>query len=341
MRVFLTGATGVLGRRLVDQLTDRDHEVVGLVRDEDGEQAVEYRGGNPRYGDVLDRDRLAAAVDADIDVAIHAATAIPASTKPSEADWEHNDRVRKEGAKNLLAVLPDGIRQVLFPSVVWIARQPDGSQFDETADRYPDRATQSAADVEDLLTERASQSEFEATILRCGFFYAPDARDTLSWGRQLLAGDLPIVGGGLLGRRDAELSVIHADDAAAAFVAAVEQESSGIYHIVDDEPVTAAALFSGFAERLDAPEPSRMPGWLARFFIGNINAQGMTNAMPTSNEKSKRKLGWEPTYSTYREGLDGIVDRWHTEGTLAELRGESTAEPTETDVSTEETPISS
>jgi nucleoside-diphosphate-sugar epimerase len=341
MRVFLTGATGVLGRRLVDQLTDCGHEVVGLVRDEDGERVVEKRGGIPRYGDVLDRETLDTAIDEAVDIAIHAATAIPESTKPSEAEWEHNDRVRKEGAKNLLAVLPDDIKQVLFPSVVWVARQPDGSQFDETADRHPDRSTQSAAEVEELLTERASQFGCNAAILRCGFLYAPDARDTLTWGRQLLDGDLPIVGGGLLGRQDAELSVIHAADAAAAFVAAVEQEASGIYHIVDDEPVTAAALFSGFAARLDAPEPSRIPGWLARFFIGKINAQGMTNAMPTNNEKAKRELGWEPTYSTYREGLDGIVDRWHTEGTLAELRGESTAESTETDVSTEEAPISS
>jgi nucleoside-diphosphate-sugar epimerase len=326
MHVFVTGATGVLGRRLVDQLTDSGHEVVGLVRDAEGERAVEERGGTPRYGDVLDPDTLETAVGDGTEVAIHAATAIPGSTKPSEAEWEHNDRVRTEGAKNLLAVLPDGVKQVLFPSVVWVARQPDGSRFDETADRHPDRATQSAADVEDLLTDRAAQSEFEAAILRCGFFYAPDARDTLTWGRQLLDGDLPIVGGGLFGRRDAELSVVHADDAAAAFVAAVEQEASGIYHIVDDEPVTPAALFSEFAERLDAPEPSRIPGWLARFFIGKINAQAMTSPMATTNEKAKRELGWEPTYSTYRAGLDEILDRWETDGTLAELRGESTAD---------------
>lgn len=326
MKVFVAGATGVLGRRLVDQLTDRNYEVIGLTRDEADEHAVERWGGTARRGDVLDPATLEQAIDDDVEVVIHAATAIPNSTKPSDEEWTRNDRVRLEGAKNLLNAAPAGLRQVLFPSVVWVARQPDGSRFNETADRYPDRTTQSAADVEDLLEEHAATDGFDAAILRCGFFYAPDARDTRSWGKRLLDGDLPIVGGGLFGRQDAALSFIHADDAAAAFVAAVEAEASGIYHIVDDEPVTGAAFFQTFAELLDAPDPSRSPAWLARFFIGKINAEGFTSPMPTTNEKAKQKLGWAPEYPTYRDGLTQIVETWQTDGTLAELQGDSTAE---------------
>ena len=322
MKTFVTGATGVLGRRLVDRLADRHHPVVGLVRDERGERTVERRGGTPRRGDVLDPETVARAMDDDVEVLVHAATAIPDSTKPSEEEWARNDRVRLQGAKNLLDAAPNGIRQVLFPSVVWVARQPDGSQFDETADRHPDRATQSAADVEDLLEERAAEVGFDAAILRCGFFYAPDARDTRDWGEQLLNGGLPVVGGGLLGRRDAELSFVHADDAAAAFAAAVEAEAGGIYHVVDDEPATGAAFFETFADLLDAPEPNRVPGWLARFFVGKINAEGLTSPMPTKNETAKRQLDWEPEYPTYRDGLRQVVETWQSDGTLAQLRGE-------------------
>ncbi|RBI59195.1 NAD(P)-dependent oxidoreductase [halophilic archaeon] len=328
MKVFITGATGVLGRRLVDRLTDRDHEVVGLARDEAGERVVGRRGGTARRGDVLDPGTLERAMDADVEVAIHAATAIPDSTKPSDEEWARNDRVRFEGAKNLLDAAPDGLRQVLFPSVVWVARQPDGSRFDETADRHPDRATRSAADVEDVLQERAARDGFDATVLRCGFFYAPDARDTRTWGERLLDGDLPVVGGGLLGRQDAELSFVHADDAAAAFVAAIETEAGRTYHVVDDEPVTGAAFFEAFADLLDAPKPGRIPAWLARFFVGKVNAEGFTSPMPTTNEKAKRELGWSPEYPTYRDGLEQVVETWKVDGTLAELGDESTAETT-------------
>lgn len=321
MKVFIAGATGVLGRRLVEQLTERDHDVIGLARDEAGARLVERHGGVPRRGDVLEPETLAQAMDDDVEVLIHAATAIPGSTKPSDAEWTRNDRVRLDGAKNLLEAASADLQHVLFPSVVWVARQPDGSAFDETAERYPDRATQSAVDVEDLLEEQADAMRFDAAILRCGFFYAPDARDTREWATQLIDGDLPIVGGGLLGRQDAALSFVHADDAATAFVDAVESRANGIYHIVDDESVTAATFFRTFAELLDAPEPNRVPAWLARFFIGKINAKSLTSPMPTANEKAQRELDWELEYPTYRDGLEQVVEVWETDGTLDELRG--------------------
>ena len=326
MKVFIAGATGVLGRRLVDQLSDRDYDIVGLARDERGERAVERHGGTARRGDVLEPATLESAMNDDVDVVIHAATAIPASTKPSGQEWAKNDRVRFQGAKNLLDAAPAGLQQILFPSVVWVARQPDGSHFDETADRHPDRATQSAADVEDLLEERAATRSFKAAVLRCGFLYAPDARDTRIWGERLLDRDLPIVGGGILGRRDAKLSFVHADDAAGAIAAAVEARADGIYHVVDDEPVTGAEFFEAFADLISAPEPGRIPAWLARFFVGKINAEGFTSPMPTTNEKAKRDLGWEPEYPTYRAGLEQVVETWRADGTLTELERESSAE---------------
>ena len=326
MKVFVTGATGVLGHRIVDRLAERDHDAVGLARDENGERMVEECGGTARRGDVLAPATLGRAVDDDVDVLVHAATAIPDSTKPSEEEWERNDRVRLEGMENLLDAAPDGVEQVLFPSVVWVARQPDGSRFDDTADRHPDRATRSAAEVEDLLDRRAAEDGFDAATLRCGFLYAPDARDTREWGERLLDGDLPVVGGGPLGRRDAEISFVHADDGAAAFVAAVEAGASGTYHIVDDEPVTVAAFFEHFADLLDAPEPGRIPAWLARFFVGKVAAKLLTSPMPTTNERARRELDWEPEYPTYREGLRHAVETWRADGTLAELRGESPAE---------------
>jgi len=318
MKVFIAGATGVLGHRLVDSLADRGHEVHGLARDAEGEQIVERYGGIARRGDVLEPESLDRVIDDDVDVLIHSATAIPDSTKPSDEEWVRNDRVRLDGMTNLLAAAPETLQQVLFPSVVWVVRQPDGSEFDETAAYNPDRATESAAEVEDLLRERATQATFDAVILRCGFFYASDARDTREWGKDLLDGDLPIVGGGLLGRQDGTMSFVHIDDAATAFVAAVEQGASGVYPVVDDRPVAPAAFFETFADLLDAPEPGRVPGWLARFFVGKIAADLLTSEWRTTNEKARQELDWEPTHPTVAEGLQQIVETWQSEGQLVE-----------------------
>lgn len=318
MRVFVTGATGVLGRRVVSELADRGHDVAGLARDEAGEGIVADRGGFPVRGDVLEPRTLEPVAGSGVDAVVHAATAIPDATEATEADWARNDRVRLEGARNLVSTLGDDAEQVVFPSVSWIARQPDGAAFDEDAERHPTRATRSAAEVEDHLRSAAGGHGFAAAVLRFGFFYAADARDTRQFGEQLLAGDLPVVGGGLLGRRDAELSLVHADDAGRAVAAAVEGGVDGLYHVVDEEPVTVADLFGEFARRLDAPEPGRIPGWLARFFVGSETAAMLTSPAPTTAERFRAATDWEPRYPTYREGLTQVIEAWIEDGTLQE-----------------------
>lgn len=317
MKVFVTGATGVLGRRLVGLLDERGHEVVGLARDDGGAATVERRGGTPARGDVLEPETLEEPAR-DAEAVVHAATAIPTADKPADEDWARNDRVRLEGARNLVDVAGDAIDRFYFPSVVWLARQPDGSAFAETAERHPDRATRSAAETEDFLEAAGDEHDFDVGVLRFGFLYAPDAAHTREWGRMLLERELPIVGGGLLGRRDAEFSFVHADDAARALADAVDAELTDLYHVVDDEPVTVAAFFRTFADLLDAPDPRRVPGWLARFFVGKVSANTLTSPMPTTNRAFSEAVGWSPEYPTYREGLDDVVETWLEEGTLRE-----------------------
>lgn len=321
MKVFITGATGVLGHRLVERLFDRGHEVVGLTRDDEGDDLVERRGGTPRRGDVLDQESLTAALG-DADIVVHAATKIPTKTKPTADDWAQNARIRVEGARNVVNAAVNGsVTRVLFPSVVWVARQPDGSSFDETAQRHPDRTTQSAADAEDVFCEAAQTHGFDVGILRCGFFYAPDSAQTRQFAQQLLSRTLPIIGGGLLGRQDAELSLLHADDAARAFADAVEANETGCWHVVDDEPVTVEEFICAFADMLDAPQPFRVPAWLARPLAGSDTVRMLTNPMPTSNDMIEREIGWEPMYPTYREGLQQVVETWTNNGTLRKTSG--------------------
>lgn len=319
MKVFVTGSTGVLGHRLVRRLSDRGHEVIGLTRDEEGDDLVKRRGGTPRRGDVLDQESLTDAVSG-ADVVVHAATKIPTKTKPTADDWAQNARIRVEGARNVVDVAIDaGVTRILFPSVVWVARQPDGSFFDETASRHPDRTTRSAADAEDVLREAAQTHGLDVGILRCGFFYAPDSAQTRQFAQHLLSRTLPIVGGGVFGRQDAELSLLHADDAARAFADATEADATGCWHVVDEEPVTVATFFRAFAKGMDASRPFRVPAWLARPVVGADTVRMLTHPMPTSNETFKREIGWEPTYSTYQEGLQQVVETWINDGTLREI----------------------
>jgi nucleoside-diphosphate-sugar epimerase len=73
MRVFVAGATGVPGKRIVAECTERGYDVFGLTRDEHGDDIVADRGGTPVRGDILDQTTLGEPVQ-DADVVVHTAT---------------------------------------------------------------------------------------------------------------------------------------------------------------------------------------------------------------------------------------------------------------------------
>src|SRR3989442_13857007 len=101
VRVFVAGATGVVGRRIVQQLVGRGHEVVALARGPEKEGLVRRLGGKPARGELFDADSLASAM-VGCDVAIRAATAIPTKPRVRLRDFAMNDRIRTEGTRAML-----------------------------------------------------------------------------------------------------------------------------------------------------------------------------------------------------------------------------------------------
>lgn len=312
MRVFVAGATGVLGRRVVEQLAERGHEVVGLHRDPDDAALVEARGGEPHRGDVLEPETLRPAVEG-ADAVVNAATSIPSDPTADREDWAQNHRVRREGTANLLAVAADaGVDRYVNESVVWLARPEGGGEFGVDAPRNPTHVTESAADAERAVLE--DDHPFRTTVVRSGWFYGPDGVHTQTMAEQLLARRLPILGTGLLGRESARLSFVRPEDAAAAVVAVLEHDVDGIVHAVDDEPVAYGTFLREFADLLDAPSPVQLPGWLLRPLVGRQLVQFVTTETVTSNERLRETTDWEPTYPTFREGLEDVVRTWADAG---------------------------
>lgn len=315
MQTFITGATGVLGTRIVDELTDRGHGAIGLVRDEAGERHVEAHGGRAVRADLFDPNELADAAEG-AEVVIHAATSLPTETKTEAADWEANDRVRLQGGKAALqaAEAVDADR-FLTHSVVWAFRNTDGSPVDVDASPNPDRTTRSAVELERHL--ESDEHGLDTAVLRYGWFYGPASGQTRSIARTLLDGDLPVIGEGVTGRKgETVISLIHTADAARAMVAAAEAELDGTYHVVDDEPVTTDDFFGALAGLLDVDEPGRIPAWLAKFFVGGDMVRFLTSDFPASNERFVEAADWQPEYETYREGLEATIDAWLDEGAL-------------------------
>lgn len=310
MRTFIAGATGVLGRRLVSELSSRGHEVVGLARSDDGAALVERLGGIPARPSLFDADALARAAEG-ADVVIHAATAIPVGAKARwKSAWAMNDRIRTEGTRALTeAAGAVGARRYLQQSVVWVTRHP-GGPYDEATPPDPPELVVSAVEGEEIAREAGARAEFEVGVLRCGAFYGADTDHSRTMARLLLKRRLPVIG-----RGEHTFAPIHADDAAGSFVAASEADSAdGTWHVVDDEPLPAARYFELLAEALGAPRPRRVPTWIARLLLGRRVVESLTTPMDTTNTRARRDLGWSPRFPTCREGFARMVERWRREG---------------------------
>ena len=305
MRVFIAGASGVLGRRLVRQFASRGHSVIGLVRSPKGEIAVQDSGGEPCHADLFDADSLARAAEG-CDTVIHAATAIPVKAKPTPDDWAMNDRIRRKGTRCLTeAAAKIGAKTYMQQSVVWVARPRNESPFTEDSPIVPDPTIQSAIDAEKIARETGSIEGFTVSILRGGYFYDSESAHTQILGEALRKRQMPIIGSG-----DALWAMIHTDDAASAYVAAAEKPTSGIWHLVDNELVSARAFLNEFAADLGASAPRRFPVWLAKRFAGEQAVAYFTKSTRTTNARLRKDFGWAPRYPTYREGLRQIVAEW-------------------------------
>jgi nucleoside-diphosphate-sugar epimerase len=310
MKIFIAGATGVLGRELIRQLSARGHSALGLARSQQGAQIIQSLGGESRAGDLFDADALARAAEG-ADVVIHAATSIPVKSRVSPKDFEMNDRIRRDGTRALTACASKiGAKHYLQQSIVWLARPPDGSAFDESAQPQPDPISLSALDAERISFEAGERHGFGVAVLRCGMFYGPEASHTRFMADRLRKRRLPVIGAG-----DAILSCLHVEDAASAFVTAAEAAGrSGLWHVVDDQPVMVKELLYYFAERLGAPTPRRVPVWLARLVAGAYATDFFINSVRTSNARFRHDLGWSPRYPSYKEGIDQTVKIWESGG---------------------------
>jgi nucleoside-diphosphate-sugar epimerase len=315
MKVFVAGATGVLGRALVPVLVERGHEVVGMTRSASKQDLMRSLGARPVVADALDPDAVAQAVaSAEPEVIVHQLTAL--SGKMAARDMRHperssmatmTNRLRTEATDNLLAAgRAVGARRFVaqsFGAFRWARTGGPVQTEADPLDPNPPAALRVPL-VGILHVERAVPTiEWgEGLVLRYGGFYGPGTAISRA-PDAAMAGLVrkrwfPIVGDG-----GGVWSHVHIDDAAGATVTAVDHGQPGIYNIVDDEPAPVREWLPVLASALGAKSPRRIPRWLARLAAGEAATLMMTDGRGASNAKAKRELGWQPNYASWRVGF--------------------------------------
>jgi nucleoside-diphosphate-sugar epimerase len=300
MRVFVAGASGVIGRRLVPQLIDRGHEVIGTSRSPGNSEDVRALGAQPIALDLLDPRAVRKAVlETQPDAIVHQVTALAdvRFSRNLDRTFAQTNRLRIEGTDALLAAAREArVGRVVAQSFANARYTREGGPVkteDDPLDPTPVPTTRETNAAMRHLDQAVTDAG--GIALRYGSFYGAD-NDALV--EPIRKRQFPIVGDG-----GGISSFIHLDDAAAAAVLALEHDGAAIYNIVDDEPAPVREWVPVLANVLGAKPPRHVPRWLARLFAGEAGVSMGTEARGASNAKAKRELGWELRYPSWRQGF--------------------------------------
>jgi nucleoside-diphosphate-sugar epimerase len=243
------------------------------------------------------------------DAIAHQMTAI-SPTHAGKLDMKHMDRwfaltnrLRTEGIDHLLAAAEaTGVSQVVAQSYAawngirrgdWVKTEEDPLDPNEGTAAQP--VSEAIRHLEDAVVKA------DGAVLRYGSLYGPGATDDQV--ELLRKRQFPLVGSGA-----GYCSWVHLDDAASGTVLALEQQATGVFNIVDDEPARASEWLPYLAECAGAKRPMRVPTWLARLLAGEVAVTMLTQGRGFSNAKAKRELGWQLRYPSWRQGFkEGLV----------------------------------
>jgi 2-alkyl-3-oxoalkanoate reductase len=304
MRVFVSGASGAIGSRLVPRLIERGHEVIGTFRasPEKGER-LRALGAEAISLNLLDAAAVRKAVlDTKPEAIIHEATALAGAgfSRKLDKTFAQTNRLRTEGTDALLAAAAQaGVQRFVAQSFAPYRYVREGGMVkteDDPLDPAPPKGTEHTFGAMAHLDEAVTRAG--GIALRYGGFYGSPDDQLLKPVRRRL---MPVIGSG-----EGYMSFIHLDDAAAATVLALELGEAGIYNIVDDEPAPLRQWLPAMASAAGAKPPRHMPAWLARLVAGEDGVRMGTQTRGASNAKAKRELGWTLRYPSWRQGFPAV-----------------------------------
>ncbi|MGH7723275.1 MAG: NAD-dependent epimerase/dehydratase family protein [Candidatus Dormibacteria bacterium] len=311
MRIFVAGATGAVGSRLVPRLLERGHAVIAMTRTPQKFEALHASGATPVLADALDQPEVRAAVlAAQPEVVVSELTSLSSlgsNLRRFDSDFAVTNRLRIEGTDHLLeAARAAQARLFVTQSYAgWTYARVGGAvkREDDPLDSDPPASARQTLRALQTMESRVLGGDGPAgVVLRYGAFYGPGT----SLGRNppgahltaVARGRFPIVGDG-----GGVWSFIHVEDAAEATALAVERAASGIYNVVDDEPAFVADWLPVLASSIGAKPPRRVPAWLTRLLAGDLAVVMMTATRGASNRKAKDAFDWRLRYPTWREGF--------------------------------------
>lgn len=300
MKIFVTGATGVLGRPVVKALAGGGQSSVqALSRSPKDEALLQGLGACPVEVDLFDVAALTRVLSG-VDAILHLATRIPPSSQVGKrSSWLENDHLRRDGTRCLVeaALATESVQSFIYPSYTFLYPDSGATWIDaSTTAVRPNAVLQSTLDAEAAVTHFATQGR-HGVSLRLASLYGPESgatREQIDYARKGLAA--------LPGAKEAYFPQLWVQDAASALITALSGSvPSGIYDVADDEPLTRGELFDTMAHAVGHKHLLALPGPLLHLFTGVVYDM-VSRSLRISNRHFQEISGWKPVVPSSREG---------------------------------------
>jgi nucleoside-diphosphate-sugar epimerase len=285
MRVFIAGATGVVGARTVALLVAAGHEVTGLARSAEKAGLLQRQGARAVQASLFDPDALGRAV-AGHDAVVNLATHIPVgSAAISARAWREDDQIRTEGSRILVdAALRHEVGRLVQEGVAFVYPDRGDEWITEETVPEPNPRSQAATMAATAHAARFTAGGGAGVLLRFGQLYGPDRASAEMLARARAR--KPVV----LGRPGGWLSPLCPADAAAAAAAALDC-APGIYNVAEP-PVRRSAWAAAIGAAAGTGPAKFYPALLQK--LAGPRAEPLTRSQRVDSSRFAAATGWVP-----------------------------------------------
>ncbi len=299
MNVFVTGATGVLGKPVVRLLVEAGYQVSALSHSEANITTIQQLSATPVVADLFERESLIRALSSTrVEAIIHLATRIPPTSRMGKlSSWQENDRIRRVGTRTLVeAALATDIQTMIYPSFYFVYPDRGDAWINANSTPVQKHPIQQATIDAEAEVARLTQARRRGIVLRLGNLYGPQAPSAMEQFRLAQRGFAALLGPG-----NAYLSSIWVEDAARAILIALNEAPAGVYDLVDDEPLTRDAFANALAQSVGKSRLFRIPHQVMKLLAGAAGEMA-SRSQRVSNRRFQELTSWRPAVPNAREG---------------------------------------
>ena len=298
--VLVTGATGFIGSRLVEELINKGYDVTSLIR--------KGKEGNSKsniiYGDLT--DKKIDFKDLKFDCVFHLA-----SHTPLEKNKKVLEKVNLEGTKKLFQEIKSITKSIIYISGLGVYGETGEAVIDESQNYNPNtNFVKIRLDAEKYLKDNSVEHKIDFAVVHFGDVYGPDGWFYEMLVKRLKKNTFRMPKGGNYYK-----GFVHVEDAVGSIIAILEKQAFGESFIIADSMPVSFKEFSNFtADQINAKHPGSVPVFLAKAVLGSDLIKLLTTSMKVSNKKILKIYDFK--YPNYKDGIKQVTSELKTKNKI-------------------------